>query len=112
MSYMRGQASPELAEVINILSEECSEAIKEVCKINRFGLHNRYPTEQDPSNIENLTAEIADVLGVILVLQAKYPHIFKHEQIASGITNKIAKLKKYVKHLEDFDLDKALEEIK
>lgn len=101
----------DLAEVLNILSEECAEVIQAVSKINRFGLHNRYPDETAPTNIQHLNLEIADVLAVILVLQSKYPHLFEQALISEGITNKIAKLKKYNEHLKDFDLDKALEKM-
>lgn len=44
------------------LMEECAEVIKEVCKIQRFGLDNRNPDDPGaPTNREALLSEMADL---------------------------------------------------
>ncbi len=49
------------------LVEECSEVIKEVCKIQRFG----YTAD----NQYRLHSELADVMLVVLEMQEKLRHV-------------------------------------
>ncbi len=50
-----------------ILSEECSEVIKEVSKALRFGLENGYPG-QSKTNQDNIEDELTDVFAVVEML--------------------------------------------
>ena len=52
-----------------VLSEECSEVIKEVSKALRFGLEDCNPNINDGvTNSEKITKEIADLIGIIETL--------------------------------------------
>ncbi len=50
-----------------ILSEECSEVIKNVSKALRFGLRDGYPGSSK-TNADNISSEITDVLAVVVML--------------------------------------------
>jgi len=64
---------PEYKHIGNVLIrtiEECSELIKSLCKIERFGIGSRHPETNTP-NILKVEDEIKDVLDCIIELQEK-----------------------------------------
>lgn len=97
--------SEDLKDILGSLTEECAEAIQAVSKINRFGLDGKGPGKEG-NNREELIQELGDVMAVILILVSKYKGEFPPIPIGDGVKKKITKMKKYYKHLKDYDLDK------
>lgn len=80
--------------LLTILSEECSEIIKDVSKSLRFGLDDCKPGT-NVSNSENLTNEIADFLGVIEML---YEENIIEKHSLEKILLKKQKIEKYMEY--------------
>lgn len=83
--------------LLECLSEECSEVIKDVSKSNRFGLNDRNvlnPT--GPTNKERLIDELNDLIGVVnlLVDEGILPKDFVSSE------KQIAKKKKVLKFID------------
>lgn len=76
------------------LIEECAEIIQRVCKAIRFGMDEVQPG-QEQDNLERLSGEITDFLGVAQMLDSHCNVrvlVFDDE----GITNKIRKVEKFM----------------
>lgn len=73
-----------------LLSEECSEVIKAVSKVLRFGLLDVY---KETTNKQNLEEEIGHAMCLINVLRERgiidYDKVIEHEE------NKLAKIRKW-----------------
>lgn len=56
--------------------EEAAEVIKVLMKIDRFGLYSDNPhAPEEGSNLQQLSAEIGDLLGAIDFLREQYPEM-------------------------------------
>jgi len=72
------------------LVEECSEVIKIVCKIDRFGPFDHNPKE-GMTNIDALRAEIGDICGALVWMGV--PIETDDEELNQLIQNKVLKIK-------------------
>lgn len=84
-----------LEESLVLLTEECSEVIKEATKTLRFGLDSTYTGK---TNKENLETEIGDLIGVIhlIIVEAK----LGEDTIKKAVEKKFKKLEKYMVNKE------------
>lgn len=64
----------DVAEIIELVKEECSEVVHIGCKITRHGLHNHHPVSHT-GNIDILIEELADLLIAISLLH-KYGVVY------------------------------------
>lgn len=53
------------------LIEECSELIKILCKVDRFGWFSCHPESPDETNLSKVLAEMADVIEAINMLMSE-----------------------------------------
>lgn len=97
----------EIETLLSHLQEECGELVQVVSKIDRFGMNNEYKGE---TNKQRLIQEIGDVLALVMILNLRYPEVVSALDLEEAVAKKIAKLKKYIPSLKDFDFEKALEE--
>jgi len=97
----------EIKELMARLQEECAEVIQAISKINIFGIDNVY---EGSSNREKFQQELGDVVTLIMILSLRHPDVITGEQLGKAVEKKAAKLRKYIKSLKDFDLERALEE--
>lgn len=74
LSCMLGTGSRNLKQVndhqeecLNILQEECAEAIQAASKIKRFGLIGK-PIDRTETNLQNLETELGDVLALVTMV--------------------------------------------
>lgn len=74
---MNEEDEKEFYHVLGVLSEECSEIIQIISKINRFGLNSSNPIS-GISNIESLNNEYNDFLGTLELL--KYIDLNKYSE--------------------------------
>ena len=94
--------------ILTCLMEECSEVIKEVSKILRFGANDVHPDiENFVPNIERLSTEIIDTIAVVEMLRVEgilsntIRPIFTDDKIKTAINNKKDKVEKYIKYAEE-----------
>jgi NTP pyrophosphatase (non-canonical NTP hydrolase) len=86
---------------LNVLMEECAEVIKEASKINRFGQFSRHPfIENSPTNIENLTQEIGDVLAILDVIQNETDIELDWNKVLQARDTKKHKLDKFLPYID------------
>lgn len=82
---------------LNVLMEECAEVIKECSKINRFGQDSYHPfIENSPTNIENLTQEIGDVLAILDVIQYETDIKLDWDKVIEAKIKKAEKLDRFL----------------
>lgn len=84
-------------ERLGILSEECGEVVQALGKVFRHGLEGKWKNE--PSNRENLEAEIGDVLHAIDILISNGDISKENINIRRNI--KKNKIKKYIHYKEN-----------
>jgi NTP pyrophosphatase (non-canonical NTP hydrolase) len=61
--------TPAQNELLLVLSEECSDVIKAICKIQRHGYDSTNPTKANsPTNHEELERELGDVKAAMQLL--------------------------------------------
>ena len=77
-----------------ILSEECSEVIKDVSKALRFGLKDGYP-KSNKTNSDNISSELTDLFAVVAML-VKEGCIKEPNWKENGFLKKIKKIEKYL----------------
>jgi NTP pyrophosphatase (non-canonical NTP hydrolase) len=77
-------------ELLVCLAEECSEVIKCVTKIQRFG-DNR-------NNEYDLQNEVGDIMGVVKMLITEHPDLFQEDALMQQAERKIEKLNRYMTH--------------
>lgn len=85
--------------VINHLKEECSEVIKEGCKVFRFGFGGEY---QGLTTRQRLVSEIADVKAMILILEEH--GILTNEEVEALVPAALAKKRKAIHEEVGFKL--------
>lgn len=73
------------------LIEECQEVGKEVCKIMFYGPDSRWPDGQAPTNLENLTAELGDLLAAVKIIVDETTLGLTDEAIQEAFKNKMKK---------------------
>lgn len=82
-----------MGDPLIMLSEECTEVIKEVCKAKRFGLEGDegYMTGDKISPRERLIQEVGDVLTVIEILIQR--RVFTQQELAKATERKRVRLR-------------------
>jgi len=88
------------ANTLDCLSEECSEVIKEVCKIHRFGPDSAHPDEPDIPNTKRLEQEIGDLLAVVQLVVEETGLGLTYAGIEDAKTRKLAKLERYLPRID------------
>jgi NTP pyrophosphatase (non-canonical NTP hydrolase) len=84
-----GKSESQIQETLDILQEECAEAIVEVSKIRRFGADSvHYKTGM--SHKAHLTMELGDVIAMIDILVEQ--GLVTREQLELAATQKKHKL--------------------
>ena len=86
---MTNQLATEIA--ITHLNEECSEVIKEGCKVLRFGFGGEY---QGLTTRQRLVSEIADVKAMLLILEEH--GVFTNEEVEALVPAAQAKKRKAI----------------
>lgn len=81
------------SELVTILNEECSEVIQRGCKMERFGKNEIQPG-QGLSNLERLSEEVGDLLGIID--KSLEEGLLDANVVQDARTNKQYKLLKYM----------------
>lgn len=76
---------------ITHLNEECSEVIKEGCKVLRFGFGGEY---KGLTTRQRLVSEIADVKAMLVILE-EYG-VFSNEEIETLVPEALAKKRKAI----------------
>lgn len=82
----------EQEHVLSCLIEECAEVIKEVTKIQRFGLDDGY---KGKLNSKTLNEELNDLMGVIDMLS---DYNIKVDITDEAMEAKQAKVKKFIEY--------------
>ncbi len=77
-----------------ILSEECSEVIKDVSKALRFGLKDGY-SGSSKINSDNISSELMDIFAVVIML-VKEGSIKELNWDVDVLLKKIKKIEKYL----------------
>lgn len=88
-----GKSTGAENEILNILTEECSEVIQSVSKVFRFGWDSCNPSNPEYTNREHMTEEIGDLLCMVKILIAK--GIIDQDAVNLYTEKKLTKLKKY-----------------
>lgn len=89
------QLTPEQAELLALLSEECGEVVQIIGKTNRHGLASRHP-DGGPTNSEALQIELGDLLAAVDLLD-RYKVIDKRA-VEKARKAKLAKVNRYLHH--------------
>ena len=77
---------------LTLLQEECSEIIRQICKIKRFGINDVNPST-GKSNDKELIQEIGDTLLIVDIL--KENGMMTHRELEEAKQRKREKLKKW-----------------
>jgi hypothetical protein len=80
-------------EALTILQEECSEVIKEVSKILRFGWDSHHPNDPSTTNRNLLEEEVGQLSRMIRFM--KENDYLDNGNMARASEKKVEKLKKY-----------------
>ena len=87
-------------ELLVILVEECSEAIKEVCKIDRFGINSIGSRAMERNHLTCLTQELGDIMCMIEMLRDSGMGI-TDEDLNNAKVRKLIKVQKHMTHKKD-----------
>lgn len=93
---------PELVELLQKLQEEAAEVTQAASKLIRFGLVGQSPYS-DKTNIQQLAAELADLLAVIglIVHESELPISYEDITDTEVIKAKIDKFRRYSVYWQD-----------
>lgn len=83
--------SAKITEILNILQEECGEAVVAVSKCRRFGMENSY--KGGGTQREHLIQELGDVALMISLLQEH--GILTAEELEAAMIRKSQKLREW-----------------
>ena len=92
------ELTPAEAERLALLAEECSEVGKAIGKILRHGYESKAPATDDPTNREQLTAELGDVLAALYLLTSRGD--ISLDGVLSARASKLGRVWKYLHHQE------------
>jgi NTP pyrophosphatase (non-canonical NTP hydrolase) len=87
----------KVAEILDILQEECGEVVVAISKIRRFGIDNEY--KDGGSQREHLIQELGDVTLLVELLKAH--NVFTEQELHDAQIRKAQKLTKWSKIYED-----------
>ena len=90
--------SPKVAEILDILQEECAEVVQAISKCRRFGMENTY-SKGTGTQREHLVQELGDVTLLIELLQAH--QVFTEAELREAQLRKAQKLTQWSKIYED-----------
>ena len=86
--------SPEVAELLAVLAEECAEVIQEVGKVLRHGIrvnpYSKEDIENGTLNVAHLSQEVSDVYTIVGALCEL--GLLNDAEIKRGIKGKISRL--------------------
>lgn len=85
------ELSPEVAELLSILAEECGEVVQRIGKILRHGIQSTNPYKGTPNNV-TLESELTDIFAVVGLLDRLA--VISEERIRGGIPRKLARLRR------------------
>jgi NTP pyrophosphatase (non-canonical NTP hydrolase) len=93
--------TPQQAELLAVLAEECGEVVQAVGKILRHGITDRNPST-GVSNDDALAREIGDVRAIVILLQEHgglwLNNALRDERLRSLAADKIGRIGKYLHH--------------
>lgn len=98
---MTDKLNQEQAEIVGLLEEECAEVIQAISKVRRFGLESEY---HGITNQAALQQEIGDVIAIVYVITQRFPEICNDDGLDKAAKVKMARLRKYVPSLKDFEV--------
>lgn len=99
MAEYFNQLSPQEAEALAILGEECAEVGQVIGKIQRHGLFSRNPFDpQSLSNLDELKVELGDILAAIRVLQKV--GLLNESELPPLRDAKLKKLPRFLHHIQ------------
>jgi len=89
--------TPQEAEVLALIAEECGEVVQAIGKILRHGLESRHPNG-GPTNREALEAEIGNVLAAATL--AHVANVVRLPVIDSAKAIKLSTVRRYLHHFD------------
>lgn len=97
MSEHFNNLTPQEAELLALLSEECGECIQAIGKILRHGLTSYHPDHGDRSNRANLTREIGDIRAVVRLLC--HAGVISASRVDECTEDKLKRVYQYLHHV-------------
>ena len=89
--------TPEEAELLALLSEECGEVVQIIGKIQRHGLASYHPAHPNgPNNRQMLNKELGDVAAAVALLNERF--VVSNWMIQQARNEKLRALPKYLHH--------------
>jgi NTP pyrophosphatase (non-canonical NTP hydrolase) len=89
--------SPEHAESLALLAEECAEVIQIITKIQRHGMYSHHPVSNE-QNWTTLQKEMGDVLAAARI--AETYKLLDWSRVITARDRKLAKVGQYLHHAE------------
>lgn len=87
--------SPEQAEALALLAEECAEVIQAITKIQRHGLWSEHPESGEP-NQHTLKREIGDLMAALRICEVQ--RLIEWGSVVGARDKKLMKVTRYLHH--------------
>lgn len=88
--------SPEQAEALALVAEECAEVQQIICKILRHGLWSHRPKNPGISNQDELQKEVGDLMAALRV--AEVQRLLEWGRVIQNRNAKLRRVQKYLHH--------------
>lgn len=96
MSGHFNELTPEQAELLTLLAEECAEVVQSVTKILRHGMYSHHPADPSRTNQTLLNREVGQVLAAIAML--KSIGVLETAALEQAHASKLATVQQYLHH--------------